>query len=77
MVLPFTVTDPESSNAAFAETVTDQVISALTRTRWLNVLSPDSNLPAANNIGIATPSPGMRFAAGCNASVGACRWSSG
>jgi adenylate cyclase len=55
VVLPFTCADTESSNAALAETATDRVISALTHTRWLNVLSPNSNLPAANDIGIATP----------------------
>ena len=54
-VVPFTCTDPETSNAAFAETMTDRVISALTRTRWLNVLSPDSDLPAANNMRAASP----------------------
>jgi AraC-like DNA-binding protein len=53
IVLPFICTDSEFSNAAFAETMTDRVISALTRTRWLNVLSPDSDLPAANNIRVA------------------------
>ena len=46
IVLPFMCTDSESSNATFAETMTDRVISALTRTRWLNVLSPDSDLPS-------------------------------
>jgi adenylate cyclase len=35
--------------------MTDWVISALTRTRWLNVLSPDSALAAANNWRVATP----------------------
>ena len=30
--------------------MTDWVISALTRARWLNVLSPDTDLPAANNM---------------------------
>jgi adenylate cyclase len=53
IVLPFICTDSESSNAAFAETMTDRVISALTRTRWLNVLSPDSDLPAASNVRVA------------------------
>jgi adenylate cyclase len=53
VVLPFICTDSKSSNAAFAETMTDRVISALTRTRWLNVLSPDSDPPAANNMRVA------------------------
>ncbi len=77
IVLPFICTDLESSNATFAETMTDRVISALTRTRWLNVLSPDSDLPAANNMRVAPPARGMPFAAECSASVGACRRSSG
>jgi adenylate cyclase len=53
VVLPFTCTDSEFNNAAFAETMTDRVMSALTRTRWLNVLSPDSNLLATNNMRVA------------------------
>jgi AraC-like DNA-binding protein len=48
VVLPFKCTDPGSSNATFVETMTDRVISALTSTRRLNVLSPDSDLPAAS-----------------------------
>jgi TolB-like protein len=56
IVLPFICTDSQSSNAAFADTMTDRVISALARTRWLNVLSPDSDLPAANNMRVAPPS---------------------
>jgi adenylate cyclase len=55
IVLPFKCMDPESSNATFAETMTDRVISALTRTRRLNVLSPDSDLPTANNMRAAPP----------------------
>jgi adenylate cyclase len=55
LVLPFICTDSDLSNAAFAETMTDRVISALSRTLWLNVLSPDSNLPAANNMWVAPP----------------------
>jgi AraC-like DNA-binding protein len=55
IVHPFKGMDLESSNAAFAETMTDRVISALTRTRWLNVLSPDSDLPTANNKRVAPP----------------------
>jgi TolB-like protein len=55
IVLPFICTDSKSGNAAFAGTMTDRVISALTRTRWLNVLSPDGDLPAANNMRIAPP----------------------
>jgi TolB-like protein len=55
IVLPFICTDSESSNAAFAETMTDRVISALIRTRWLNVRSPDSDLPAANNMRVTPP----------------------
>jgi adenylate cyclase len=54
-VLPFLGTDPEFSDAAFAEIMTERVISALTRTRWLNVLAPDSDLPAANNKRVAPP----------------------
>jgi len=55
IVLPFICTDSESNSAAFAEMMTDQVISALTRTRWLNVLSPNSDLSSANNMQIALP----------------------
>jgi adenylate cyclase len=55
IVLPFVCTDPGSSNTAFAETMTDRVISALTRTRWVNVLSPDDDLPAAKNMRITPP----------------------
>jgi adenylate cyclase len=55
LVLPFTCTDPEISNAPFAETMTDRVISALARTRWLNVLSPNPDLPAANDMQVALP----------------------
>jgi adenylate cyclase len=55
IVLPFICTDPASGNAAFAEMMTDRVISALTRPRWLNVLSPDSDLPAANNMQVTSP----------------------
>lgn len=50
IVLPFKCTGPEPSNATFAETTTDQVISALTRTRRLNVLSPGSDLRTANHM---------------------------
>jgi adenylate cyclase len=55
IVLPFQCTDPESSNATFAETMTDRVISALTCTRRLNVLPPDSDLPTGNNMRAASP----------------------
>ena len=55
IVLPFICTDSDSGNITFAETMTDQVISAMTRTRWLNVLSPNSDLPAANTIRVAPP----------------------
>ena len=48
IVLPFIGT-----HSAFAETMTDRVISALARTRWLNVLSPDSDLPAASDMRVA------------------------
>jgi AraC-like DNA-binding protein len=46
IVLPFTSTGADPSEAPLAETTTDRVISALTRTRWLNVLSPESDLSA-------------------------------
>jgi AraC-like DNA-binding protein len=52
---PVTCTDPEIRNAPFAETMTDRVISALARTRWLNVLSPNPDLPAANDMQVALP----------------------
>jgi TolB-like protein len=55
IVRPFICTDSESSDAAFAEAMTDGVISALTRTRWLNVQSPDSDLPVANNMRVVPP----------------------
>ncbi len=55
IVLPFTCTGSEPGNAAFAETMTDRVISTLTRTRWLNVLSPDGDLPTTNNMRVAPP----------------------
>ena len=53
IVLPFIGTHSDSSSAVFAETMTDRVISALTRTRWLSVRSPDNDLPAANNWRVA------------------------
>jgi adenylate cyclase len=53
IVLPFMCTDSGPSDAAFAVTMTDRVISALTRTRWLNVLSQDGDLPAANTMRVA------------------------
>jgi AraC-like DNA-binding protein len=49
-VLPFKCTDPKSNNATFVAAMTDRVISTLTRTRRLNVLSPDGNRPAADNM---------------------------
>src|ERR1700722_3653874 len=55
IVLPFICTDSESNNAAFAEMMTDRVISVLTHTRWLNVLSPNSDPSSANNMRIALP----------------------
>jgi AraC-like DNA-binding protein len=53
IVFPFTCANAESSTE-LTGTTTDRVISALTRTRRLNVLSPDSHLPAADNIQIAS-----------------------
>jgi len=47
VVLPFMSTGSEAGDAAFAKMLTDRVIAALTRTPWLNVLSPDSDVPAA------------------------------
>ena len=55
IVLPFICTNSEASNAAFAETMTDWVVSALTPTGWLNVLSSNSYLPAANGMRVARP----------------------
>ena len=55
IVYPFICADLESSNAAFAATTTDRVITILTRTRWLNVLSPEGDLSAADNIWAAPP----------------------
>jgi AraC-like DNA-binding protein len=53
IVLPFVSTDPDASTAVVAEMMTDGVISALTATRWLNVLSRSTDLPAADNIRVA------------------------
>ena len=50
IVVPFICTDSEFSTTVFAETTTDRVISALARTRWLNVLPPDSDLQAARYV---------------------------
>jgi adenylate cyclase len=50
IVLPFICSDSESGHATFAEIMTDRVIAALSRTRWINVLSPDSNLPVTRNM---------------------------
>jgi adenylate cyclase len=50
IVLPFTCTASEPSLMAFAEMITDVIILALSRTRWLNVLSADNSLSVARNM---------------------------
>jgi adenylate cyclase len=69
IVLPFMGTHLDSGSAAFAETMTDRVISALTRTRWLDVLSPDSDLPAAND-GRVVPGSALYVVRGRMQSIG-------
>jgi AraC-like DNA-binding protein len=52
IVLPFNCAEAEAGDVASAKMMTDLVIAALTRTRWLNVLSPYDELPTANNLRI-------------------------
>lgn len=62
-VLPFT--SQGCGQSAFADAITEQAISALCRTRCLNVLSPDHRLPVAHPSRTVAPQRARYAVRGC------------
>src|SRR6185312_4366931 len=52
-VMPFRCSESGFADMALAAAVTNRVIAALARTPWLNVLSPEGNLPLSDHAPLA------------------------